>query len=160
VIRPATVSDVDTIVRILIASKEASFPHLIDDHDRNARFWKRRWRGYLKHGSRAQQSLGDGFVFIAERDGVPVGYAAYHHTTRHGCDAELQNTYVLREAQGQGIGSALLRLIAERLVDEGSRTMCVGYDGENPYKCFYFKHGAVEIEPGWATWRDVSTILA
>ncbi len=34
-------------MRILIASKEASFPHPIDDHVRDVRFWKHRWRGCL-----------------------------------------------------------------------------------------------------------------
>ena len=31
--------DTDAIVRILIASKEASFPDTIDAHDRNVEFW-------------------------------------------------------------------------------------------------------------------------
>ena len=97
-IRRATALDTDTIVRILIASKEASFPDTIDDHDRDVDFWASRWRGYITNGSKAQQSLGDGWVFLAERYGAPVGYIAYHHTKRHGADAELQNIYVLKEA--------------------------------------------------------------
>jgi hypothetical protein len=100
-IRLAKVGDTDTIVRILIASKEASFPHTVDDHDRDETFWADRWRGYIAHGSRAQKSRGDGWVFLAETDSGPVGYAAYHHTTRHDTDAELQNVYVLKEWQGR-----------------------------------------------------------
>jgi GNAT superfamily N-acetyltransferase len=114
-IRRAGVDDTGTIVRILIASKEASFPDTIDDHDRDVRFWTHRWSGYIANGSRAQQSRGDGWVYLAELDGVAVGYAAYHHTTRHGTDAELQSIYVLKEAQGQGIGTHLLGTIAHRL---------------------------------------------
>lgn len=159
-IRLATAQDVDTIVRILIASKEESFPHLINDHDRDVSFWTRRWRRYISKGSRAQLSLGDGFVFIAELDGSPVGYSAYHHTRRHGADAELQNTYVLKEAQGRGVGTHLLGTVAHRLHADGSKTMCVGYDANNPYRGFYMKHGAVEIDAYWAMWRDIGALAS
>ena len=111
-IRLAKVGDSDTIVGILIASKEESFPETVDDHDRDEKFWADRWRGYIAHGSRAQKSLGDGWVFLAETDGGPVGYVAYHHTTRHDTDAELQNIYVLKDWQGRGIGTHLLGTVA------------------------------------------------
>ena len=161
-IRAATVRDVDTIVGILIASKEASFPDTIDDHDRDVDFWTHRWRRYLAHGSRARQSRGDGWVFIAEVDGRPVGYVAYHHTRRLGADAELQNIYLLKEHQGRGIGTRLLGVVAHRLVAEGSRTMCVGYDANSPYSRFYMKLGAIETAPGspWAIWHDLSALAA
>jgi GNAT superfamily N-acetyltransferase len=161
-IRRASVRDVDTIVRILIASKERSSPATVDEHDRDVAFWTRRWRRYLTRGSRAQQARGDGWVFIAELEGRPVGYVAYHHTRRHATDAELQNIYVLKEAQRQGIGSHLLGTIAHRLRADGSKSMCVGYDADSPYTQFYFKHGAVETTPGapWAIWPDLGALAA
>ena len=158
-IRDATPADTDTLVAILIATKEGSFPDLVDDHDRDVRFWTDRWRGYLTQGSSAQMSRGDGFALLAEIGGRPVGFAAYHHTSRHDADAELESIYVLRDAQGQGVGTELLGIIGGRLHAEGSRTMCVGYDPRNPYKHFYRKHGAVEISPHWALWRDVSELV-
>jgi len=161
-IRRATVADTDTVVRILLASKEASFPGTIDDHDRDVAFWTRRWRGYIVSGSGARQSHGDGWVFLAEVEQIPIGYVAYHHTTRHGTDAELQNIYVLKDWQGRGVGTQLLGTVAHRLHADGSRTMCVGYDSESPYKGFYMKYGAVETEPGspWAIWVDVGALAA
>lgn len=161
-IRRATVSDTDTIVQILIAAKEASFPDTVDDHDRDVAFWTRRWRGYIATGSQARQSRGDGWVFLAEVEGMPVGYIAYHHTTRHGTDAELQNIYVMKEWQGRGIGTQLLGAIAHRLAADGSRTMCVGYDAGSPYTRFYMKYGAVETAPGspWAIWPDIATLAS
>lgn len=159
-IRRAEPGDTDTIVSILIASKIDSFPDTVDDHDRDVAFWTRRWRGYITSGSRAQQSLGDGWVYLAERDGVPVGYVAYHHTRRLGTDAELQNIYLLKDVQRQGIGTTLLGVVAHRLHADGSRTMCVGFDADSPYTRFYFKHGAVETAPGapWAIWHDVGSL--
>jgi GNAT superfamily N-acetyltransferase len=161
-IRRAAAGDTDTVVSILIASKIASFPGTVDDHDRDVAFWSRRWRGYITSGSRAQQSLGDGWVFLAELDGVAVGYIAYHHTKRLGTDAELQNIYLLKDAQRQGIGTHLLGVVAHRLQADGSRTMCVGFDAGSPYTRFYFKHGAVETAPGapWAIWHDVGSLAA
>jgi GNAT superfamily N-acetyltransferase len=156
-IRRAGVRDVDIIVRILIASKEASFPDTIDDHDLDAAFWTRRWRDYIVRGRLPFAVLGDGWVFLAEVDGRPVGYIAYHHTRRLGTDAELQNIYILREWQGAGIGTRLLAVVAHRLAADGSRSMCVGYDSNSPYKRFYFKHGAIETSPGapWSIWHDI-----
>jgi GNAT superfamily N-acetyltransferase len=161
-IRRAEADDTDTIVRVLIASKEASFPDTVDDHDRDVGFWTDRWRGYITSGSRAQKSLGDGWVFLAEQEGAAVGYIAYHHTTRLGTDAELQNIYVLKDKQGLGIGTQLLATIAHRLAADGSRTMCVGFDEGSPYKRFYLKHGAVESTPGgpWAIWPDLGALAA
>jgi GNAT superfamily N-acetyltransferase len=158
-IRRATAADVDAIVRILIETKEASLPGTIDDHDRDVVFWTRRWRRYVERGSRAQYSLGDGFVFLAENDGVPIGYAAYHHTRRFGTDAELQNIYVLEAWQRRGVGSQLLAVVAHRLVKDGSKTMCVGFDADSPYRRFYAKHGA-EIDGAWAIWRDAGALAA
>ena len=161
-VRRATIADTDTVVRILVASKEASFPETVDEHDRDIPFWTRRWRGYIAHGSQARQSRGDGWVFIAEVQDVPVGYVAYHHTARLGTDAELQNIYVLKEWQGHGVGTHLLGVVAHRLYADGSRTMCVGFDAESPYKRFHMKYGAVETTPGspWAIWRDVGALAA
>ena len=157
-IRTANVEDVAAIVAILISSKQDSLPDLVDQHDLNVEFWTERWRTYLTTGSRAQMARGDGYALIAEDAGVPVAFAAYHHTRRHGADAELESIYVLRNGQGKGVGSALVKAIAGKLVAGGDRSLCVGYDPRNPYKRFYLKHGAVEINPNWAIWRNLTTL--
>ncbi len=158
-IRSATADDAETIVAIYRSSKLASLPELVESYDHDVTFLTNRWRSYIADGSRAQMSKGDGFVFIAYAEQTPVGYAAYHHTARHSVDAELQSLYVLPDAQGTGVGTALVHLIVARLVDEGSKSMCVGYDPRNPYRRFYWKHGAVEINPHWAIWGDVRSCL-
>jgi GNAT superfamily N-acetyltransferase len=139
-------------VRVLIRTKEESLAGLTNDHDRNFDFWHDRWRRYIEHGSSAQKALGDGFTILAESAGRLIGFAAYHHTRRWGCDAELESLYVLLSHQGRGVGTTLLREIVGRLRAEGSRSLCVGYSPHNPYKRFYSKHGAVEINPHWAAW--------
>jgi GNAT superfamily N-acetyltransferase len=157
-IRQATSADAETIAAILIECKETSLPRLITDHDRDKVFWQNRWRKYLSEGSSAQMSRGDGFGLMAEQDGIPVGFAAWHHTTRHGADAELESLYVLPAAQRRGLGTTLLRTVVERLIASGDRSMCVGYDPRNPYKRFYLERGAAEINPHWALWRDIRNL--
>ena len=158
-IRNADVDDAPIIAEIFSAAKLASLPALFEPRDRDMLFLTSRWRGYIAHGSQAQMATGDGFVLIAELDDRPVGYAAYHHTKRHKAEAELESIYILEESQGKGVGTSLLREIAHRLVQEEAFSMCVGYDERNPYKRFYAKHGAVEINPYWAIWNDVSVVL-
>jgi GNAT superfamily N-acetyltransferase len=161
-IRRAGLSDVETVVSILIASKEASSPETIGDHDRDVAFWTRRWRDYIVRGRIPFAVLGDGWVFLAEVEGVPVGYIAYHHTRRLGTDAELQNIYLLKGWQAKGIGTRLLGVVAHRLRADGSKSMCVGYDSNSPYRRFYFKHGGLEVSPGapWSIWPDLSALAS
>ena len=99
------------------------------------------------------------WAFMALIGNEPVGFSAYHHTTRYDCDAELQSLYVLPHAQRQGVGLRLLRPVTERLVEDGSTTLCVGYSPTNPYKGFYTKLGARELNPHWSVWDDLPTLL-
>ena len=159
-IRTATAADVPGIVSILIDTKHAVFPDRLSVHDGNVEFWTARWQRYITEGATAQESLGGSFTFVAEQAGRPIGFAAFHFTRRHGVEAELQSIYVLPAAHGHGVGTRLLQTVAAELLRHDRRSMCVGYDPANPFKRFYFKHGAVEIDPHWAKWEDVSQICA
>ena len=158
VIRNAAPDDAATIVRVMIETKQASTIGPLDPHDLDADFWLERWRVYIAAGSKAQYAKGDGSCIIATIDGNGVGFAAWHHTSRWDCDAELQSIYVLPHAQRRGIGTRLFETVLGRLQADGSRSLCVGYAPDNPYKRFYAKHGAVEIEPHWAVWRSLRSI--
>ncbi len=151
-LRDAVPEDTGAIARLQIQTKEEALAGLTDDHDRDFGFWQDRWLRYLRDGSSAQKALGDGFAILAESGPDLVGFAAYHHTRRWGCDAELQSIYVRLSWQRQGVGRTLLREIMRRLRAEGSRSLCVGYAPENPYRRFYFKNGAVAINAHWAYW--------
>jgi GNAT superfamily N-acetyltransferase len=155
-LRDARPDDAADVARLLIRTKEESWPGPIDPHDQDFDFWHNRWRAYIAEGSRAQKSLGDGFVILALVDGEFAGFAGYHHTRRWDCHAELESIYVRLRYQRRGIGTALLREIIRRLAAEGSQSLCVGYAPHNPYRQFYRKHGAVEINPHWAVWRILS----
>lgn len=52
-------------------------------------------------------------------------------------DSELYAIYLLREHQGQGIGSALARAVASRLIETKRRSMLVWVLAANPSRRFY-----------------------
>ena len=157
-IRDAQVGDALAIAATYCLAKRHSLPDLITDRDCDLNFQADRWKDYLTHGSRAQFSKGDGYVHVAEVEGAVVGYLAWHSTSRHGTDAELQSLYILGEFQNQGIGGALLNHLEEKAMGHGVKSMCVGYDPANPYKRFYAKYGAKALNEHWSIWPDLSVI--
>jgi L-amino acid N-acyltransferase YncA len=52
-------------------------------------------------------------------------------------DSELYAIYVLKEQQGRNIGKMLAKVLAERLVSEGCKTMKVWVIDQNPARKFY-----------------------
>jgi len=158
-IRRAEAADATAIAETYLSAKRLSLPELLIDRDYDLAFQVQRWTSYIVDGSRAQFAKGDGWVFLAEAEGAVVGYVAWHSTSRHGVEAELQSLYVLKEFQNIGVGSTLLIHAAGDVLDHDLRSMCVGFDPANPYKQFYFKHGALPLGEHWAVWRDVSAIV-
>ena len=107
-------------------------------------------------------------VWFAERDGSPVAYAACgpaglpHPDVRPG-HGELKALYVAREAQGSGVGPALMDTALEWLERDGPRTLWLGVWSENHRaQRFYARYGfekAGEYEFPVGAWRDREFIL-
>jgi GNAT superfamily N-acetyltransferase len=159
-IRSACLEDAPAIAKTYALAKRLSLPDLLTDLDGDSDFQSNRWRDYMAHGSRAQFATGDSYVSVAEVEDQMVGYVAWHSTTRHGAESELQSLYVLREFQNLGVGGALLCHAAEQALSRGIQSMCVGYDPSNPYKRFYSKNGAQPLNEHWSLWVDLATVLA
>jgi GNAT superfamily N-acetyltransferase len=103
---------------------------------------------------------------VAEVDGVAVGYALYFGTystflTRPG--VYLEDLFVLPEHRGQGIGRALLSLVASVTVRRGGgRLEWSVLDWNEPAIQFYLSLGAEPLEE-WTMYRvtgDALTTLA
>jgi GNAT superfamily N-acetyltransferase len=112
------------------------------------------WRDWLTR---------DILVYVVERDGEVVGFVCGGPIREPlpGCDAELFAIYLLDRAQGQGLGTALLRKLAQSLVAKGFRGIAVWVLERNPAVHFYEKLGAVrvgkkEIEIGGVMLREVA----
>lgn len=87
-----------------------------------------------------------------------------------GFDAELHAIYLLLEAQGQGIGTRLVRAWAGRAAASGLRAAVVRVLSENSARGFYDYLGARRLKDGevaigsqsykevWYGWDDLSTL--
>ena len=113
--------------------------------------------------------LRDGFgphpifrAFIAECDGVPVGYASFFdfYSTFLGKAALfLEDLFVLEKFRGKGIGKALLVEVAKLAVEEG----CFGLrwevlDWNRPAIEFYEKLGAIFLNERRVVSFDTETM--
>jgi GNAT superfamily N-acetyltransferase len=102
-------------------------------------------------------------VYVAEQDGELVGFISGGQIREplQRYDAELFAIYLLNRAQGQGLGTALLRRLAESLAAKGFKGMTVWVLERNPAVHFYERSGATlvgdkEIEIGGALLREVA----
>ena len=86
-------------------------------------------------------------VFVAEVEGKVVGFAGAGSIREPfgDYDAELYTLYLLKDAQGLGLGKALLNRVTEALVQKGHKSMLVWVLEQNPAVSFYEKAGAERL---------------
>jgi GNAT superfamily N-acetyltransferase len=137
-IREATARDAVAIAHVHVESWRTTYAGIVPDAylaglDEGLR--AQLWREFLDQ---------EAIVMVAEdRSGV-VGFAHAGPIREpiQMCDAELYSIYLLRDAQRRGIGVALLRSVAEKLVAQGLKSMAVWVLERNPSRAFYERTGA------------------
>jgi GNAT superfamily N-acetyltransferase len=153
----ATKADIEELTQVEIQSKLQSFaanePVAIDQSTRLYR-----WQTYFRAESPAT-SKRERIVFKAVDDVRIVGFIAGHLTTRYDMDAEIQNFYILKSYQRQGIGADLLKHLVAWLQQQQIQSLCVGIDPENPYQQFYLKQGGRHLNPHWMVWDNLNLLL-
>jgi GNAT superfamily N-acetyltransferase len=166
-VRTAEQQDAEAIARVHVASWRSTYKGIVPEAylaglDEGERV--QQWRQWLTLPVR---------VYVAELDGEVVGFVSGGALREPlaGCDGELFAIYLLERVQGQGIGTALLRRLAEGLRADGFQGMAVWVLERNPAVGFYEAAGAErvtgkEIEIGGAVlretglvWRDLGRIL-
>ncbi len=150
-IRLATEQDAVGIAHVHVQSWRTTYAGLVPEE-------------YLANLDEAQRAVlwsewlaTDVKVYVAEAQGKIVGFASGGpmREALQTYDGEVYALYLLKEAQGQGIGTALLYELAGALLDEGFISMAVWVLEKNPAMAFYVKSGALpvaskEIEIGGA----------
>jgi len=87
----------------------------------------------------------DTVVLVAEQDGELVAFASGGTPRDHpGFDAELMTLYCLKQAQGQGIGKALLKTLAQAWHTDGARNLALWVLDVNPTRAWYARLGGRE----------------
>jgi GNAT superfamily N-acetyltransferase len=125
ILRPATADDADAIASVHTSARRQAMPWLPALHsDDETRAWIR------------DVVLPGQTVWVADRDGQVVGVAALD-------EGMLEQLYVHPDAQGQGVGTALLMKIM-RLSPAGLGLWT--FQRNAAARAFYERHGFVAVE--------------
>lgn len=170
VVRPAVLSDAAGIARVHVESWRTTYAGIIAEEVLQALSAERREPVWSRIISQAE-----GFMFVAEEDGQIVGFV-------HGADeregdpdytGEVTAIYLLKQAQGRGLGRELMRAAAHELHRRGHTSLLLWVLKDNlPARRFYEALGGQllrekTIEIGGQTlievaygWRDLDALIA
>jgi ribosomal protein S18 acetylase RimI-like enzyme len=156
-IRRATPEDAAKIAHVHVDSWRTTYAGIVPDE----------YLAALNEGERETQwqhwLTSDTPIYVSELDNQVVGFIGGGPIREpiEDYDAELYAIYILQQAQGQGIGKALLRQLAAMLQTQGFSSMVVCVLDQNPARHFYMRTGAQflaskEIEIGGATLAEAA----
>ncbi|WP_243458199.1 GNAT family N-acetyltransferase [Sporosarcina sp. Te-1] len=142
-IRKALKGDEEGIAKVHVDSWRSTYKGIVPDayleqlsYEERAAMWRR--------------AIGGNPLYIAENaDGQIVGFATggkERSGNIAGYDGELYAIYMLKEAQGKGLGALLTAAIAKELEQMGLTSMLVWVLDENPSKSFYERLGGQVID--------------
>jgi ribosomal protein S18 acetylase RimI-like enzyme len=169
-ISPAGPADALELGRVHVRSWRETYPGILPQaalNRMNAAAHARRFRVELTRAPKGHVTL------IAEGAAGAVGYAAgaLLEGNARGADAEVSTLYVLRQAQGVGVGRALLRGCARVLRAEGAKSLMLFVLTRNdPARGFYERLGgeafAEVASHGWGEgltetayrWTDIAEL--
>ena len=171
-IRPATGADVLAMAKVHIVSWRESYPGMLPE-PMLARMSIAdeaiRWQRMLDRPG----AWGRGIAFVAEQDGAIVGYGSCgeqrsERLRERGFTGEIGELYVLRSAQGNGVGSGLMKAMAAVLLNRGHRGMSLWVlEPNSAARRFYERLGGTpmarkdgsltEIAYAWSDLRRLSS---
>ena len=171
-LRRATPDDAEAIARVRIEGWQRSYKGLVPQRSLDAM----NVPASLPLWQRVLGAPGDiASVYVAERDGAVVGFAAGNRLDepKHGFDAELTAIYLAPDVQRHGLGRRLAGTVAADRAAHGARGMIVWVlAGNKAARAFYEALGAtlvVEqtfewdgmplVEAGYG-WRDLGALVA
>ena len=146
-IRPAAPADAPAIARVHVASWHETYPGLVPGWEIAARTFEDRlalWSGVLANPLKEKQ------VFVALAEGAVTGFGLAG-PQRTGALRELGHTgevwslYLLRAAQGRGLGRALMEAMLGALARDGHPSAALWVVTANPAARFYERLGGVRV---------------
>jgi ribosomal protein S18 acetylase RimI-like enzyme len=172
-IRVADVDDAPAIAAVQVASWRTTYPGIVAQTYIDALSvaertiaWERRMRG--------EAGVAPETVVAQTAAGAVVGFASGGplRVPTPGFDAELYAIYLLREAQGEGLGRRLVAHWARLAVARGFQAAIVRVLTANPACRFYERLGARRVKEGslelgglpypeaWYGWDDLQALVA
>jgi ribosomal protein S18 acetylase RimI-like enzyme len=169
VVFPAGPSDAEELARVHVTSWRETYRGLLAD----AFLARMSEPGFTRRFRRALTNPGSGITLAAaDRYGL-VGYAQGGPSRRDTAgEAEIATLYVLRQAQGQGLGKRLMSETARALAANGATSLMISVLRDNIRARGFYEHLAGEPEtarqepgPGGRLlyevayrWRDIRTL--
>lgn len=171
-LRKATVHDAQQLAAVHVAAWKETYTGLLPEALLSSLSVEGRsamWAQILGEPT----AFGDTVVFLAEDQGVVIGFGACgrqrdQQLSAQGFDAEISALYVLRSHQHQGIGQDLMRAMATELQSGGFAAIALWVLRENAAaRRFYQRLGGeilgekedqrgdttlVEVAYGWRSW--------
>lgn len=145
--RPATAEDVEAIRSIARISWETDYPDIVSRETIAEGFEE--W--YAPDSLRRELGKDDATIFLAVEASEPVGFA--HGVVSEGVGNVLR-LYVHPEARGEGVGTDLLERTAERLAEEGAKSLrAMVLKNNDAGRAFYRAAGFDAVD-------DAETIIA
>jgi ribosomal protein S18 acetylase RimI-like enzyme len=142
---PAGPSDAEDLASVHVASWRETYRGLLSDAylaRMSDAAHARRFARSLLHPAPDEMILA-----AADRRGL-VGYAAAGPSrTRQAGEAEIATLYVLRAAQGQGVGGQLIRACARTLQAEGYGSLMISVLRDNLHARGFYEHLGGRPEP-------------
>ncbi|GAC1387647.1 MAG: GNAT family N-acetyltransferase [Vulcanimicrobiaceae bacterium] len=166
-VRRAGLRDAIGVARVHEQTWHDTYRDLMQPEDlarRQSDYWLPRWERALSDASPQD-------VFVAESAREIVGFcsAGPTHESIENHDAELATLYLLRDWQGRGLGSKLVRTAASRIAQRGFRSMLVWVKANNGLaRDFYERLGAVYLltqreeqhgEVAVYVWKDLKELI-
>jgi ribosomal protein S18 acetylase RimI-like enzyme len=143
-IRQADIADALGIARVQVDTWRTTYTGILPDQVLSNMSYERGQQNWEREMRRQAQ----GAIFVAEDEsGLTVGFAAcgQERTNDPEYKGELYAIYVLKQAQGKGIGKQLALASAKHLKERNFSSMLVWVLEENPYRRFYESIGGVKV---------------
>lgn len=154
--RETTPADASSMVQPIIKSEKSPPKEALTNEAllERTQYWIR----YLEGTHTPRFGKPPRVAYLAFEGEVPVGSVACHHSSKQGCESELQSMHVHYRYQGKGIGATLLSLVVDWLVGTDIKSMMVNIHSDNPYQQFYQKYGGVRAASSRYEWHDLDAL--
>jgi ribosomal protein S18 acetylase RimI-like enzyme len=152
-IRLGTRSDSDIIADLHAQSWLNTYRGILPDqfldsdlYQERKRYWEKKMEGLRRND----------FVLLAEDGDAVVGFAAVLDKPEAGFDAFIDNLHVRSDMKGKGIGKALMRAVAERLLASNRHSVYLWVlHGNTAAEKFYYAIGAQSADTTTAKFGDL-----
>lgn len=144
-VRQATLDDAESITAIWLEAWRGAYRGIVPDEaiarrtDEAATAY---WQEVLPDPVRGRLVL---VAELSDRGVVGIAQAGVPEPDEPGYESELWKLYISPDAQRQGVGRALMRAMARRLMQDGISTMCLRAFVGNRAADFYTRMGGQEL---------------